>query len=37
MIINDKKNFLDIIAKVLHGLGYSNVKNQENGKDITAE
>ncbi|MDD6339011.1 MAG: restriction endonuclease [Butyrivibrio sp.] len=37
MIINDKKNFLDIIAKVLHGLGYSNVKKQENGKDITAD
>lgn len=39
MIINDKKNFVPIVARLLTGLGYTNVKENEEGSliDITAD
>ena len=39
MIINDKNNFVSIVARLLKGLGYVNVKENAQGSpiDITAE
>lgn len=37
MIINDKKNFTEIISKVLEGTGYSNIKRHDNQTDISAQ
>lgn len=39
MVINDTNNFVSIVARLLIGLGYTNVKENEAGSaiDITAE